>query len=546
MRRGIIALLATFVAIGSSFGARATEPGTSINFQLVGHEPLYGRGMNAAPAMYGHHLYIGNRTDGSPHHPHPGILIVDVADPAAPTVVGEMVPPDAGNVSETTRELRVWPQQKLLIVMNFQCSELIHACTGAGTARAHIAPTIRFFDLSDPEKPALVSTYQPPFTPHEMFLWTDPKRTGRALLYYSTPTSNTTRANLIITDISKARAGAFSDLAQWKGNDQFPEADRTTYDVRLHSIGVSANGTRTYLAYLGGGFLVLDTSDFAKAKAKPAVRLATPVDKRVSWGNPGAHSAVKIPGRDLALVTDEVYGDALDPITGDNHGCPWGWVRIIDIADEARPKVISEYRTEENEASFCGSERGGDPQRTLFTSFSAHNPTVLRDLALVTWHSGGLQAISLADPKRPKQAGVFTPAPLDSVSTEDPALSMGPDKVVMWSYPIIQDGLIYLVDLRNGLYVVRYTGPGAQHVSTTGFLEGNSNLGDAGRLETAVLGTHLRRPEPAPAPRADRLPSTGESDLTLAGLCLSALALAISWRLRAKPEPNRTKERRIG
>ena len=47
---------------------------------------------------------------------------------------------------------------------------------------------------------------------------------------------------------------------------------------------------------------------------------------------------------------------------------------------------------------------------------------------------------------------------------EDPRLSSDPDtgrneKVVMWSYPIIQDGLIYVVDLRNGLYVLEYKGP---------------------------------------------------------------------------------------
>ena len=28
----------------------------------------------------------------------------------------------------------------------------------------------------------------------------------------------------------------------------------------------------------------------------------------------------------------------------------------------------------------------------------------------------------------------------------------------MWSYPIVTNGLIYVVDVRNGLYVVRYHG----------------------------------------------------------------------------------------
>ena len=65
-------------------------------------------------------------------------------------------------------------------------------------------------------------------------------------------------------------------------------------------------------------------------------------------------------------------------------------------------------------------------------------------------------------------------------------LSAGDDarhnKVVMWSFPIIKDGLIYVIDIRNGLYVLDYTGPRAGEVAGVDFLEGNSNLGDAGRL----------------------------------------------------------------
>jgi hypothetical protein len=58
-------------------------------------------------------------------------------------------------------------------------------------------------------------------------------------------------------------------------------------------------------------------------------------------------------------------------------------------------------------------------------------------------------------------------------------LSSGLDKVVMWSYPVIKDGLIYVVDVRNGLYVLKYHGPFEKEVAEIDFLEGNSNLGDA-------------------------------------------------------------------
>jgi hypothetical protein len=457
-------------------------------FELVGHDPLFSRGMNAAPAIFDHFVYVGNRTDGSPQHPRPGVLVVDVADPSKPEVVGEIGPPDEGVPGETSRELRVLPDQQLLLVMNFGCSAILHSCTSGADLVGTLNPTIKFYDLAaNPEDPPLVATYEPSRTPHEMFLWIDPLRPGRALLYMSTPTSSTLtdRPNLIVTDLSHARDGVFPEVAKFQGNDQFTPEEREGRDVRLHSIGVSADGTRTYLAYLGGGFLVVDSSDLANAAPSPELRLITPPGNSPRWDNQTVHSAVKVPSRSLALTTDEVYGDLLDPLVRPENefGCPWGWVHLIDIANEAQPRLVGEYRTAENQDAFCQTPDGQDPLNTTFTAFSAHNPTLVRNLAFVTWHSGGLEAIGLNDPHRPRRTGLFSPDPLPFVFAEDPALSLGRNKVVMWSYPIIKDGLIYVVDVRNGLYVLRYTGAGARQVAGIEFLEGNSNLGDALRLE---------------------------------------------------------------
>jgi hypothetical protein len=88
----------------------------------------------------------------------------------------------------------------------------------------------------------------------------------------------------------------------------------------------------------------------------------------------------------------------------------------------------------------------------------------------------------VSDPGLPAQAGWFSPTPLPTVANEDPALSRGPNKVVVWSFPIIRNALIYVIDIRNGLLVLRYTGPHADEVSTIGFLEGNSDIGDATRI----------------------------------------------------------------
>jgi hypothetical protein len=124
---------------GVGVGPGGGTPGTAQNFELVGHNALSGfeldgnttpRGMNAALAIFDHFIYVGNRSDGSDScgdsdpgpgvvpvltptnpdgtctHPHPGILVVDVADPANPTVVGEFGTElvSGANVGQTAQE----------------------------------------------------------------------------------------------------------------------------------------------------------------------------------------------------------------------------------------------------------------------------------------------------------------------------------------------------------------------------------------------------------------------------------------------------------
>lgn len=527
------ALLAGALSSGRAAGRTSTEDGEGVlaasNFELIGHEPLFNRGMNAALAIFDHFAYVGNRSDGSSScgdangtgpvvpvltptnpdgtctHVHPGILIVDIGDPKHPAVVGEIpadvaAPSAAGDpVGVTSRELRVWPEKKLLIELSFRCSRLIHACPrGNDTAFPF---DYKFFDLSDPAHPVLIKRHVTrsqagaAIKPHEFYLWVDPKNRDRALLYESTPTASVdpARPNFVVEDISAVAGGGDVRLvAQGNWNQLFPGAVTPAsydFDLSLHSMTPTPDGRTTYLAYLRGGMLVLDTSEVADDASPGAVisldgKLLTPIANRPVWGagshcNFGtalgcseSHSAVPVPGRPFEINVDEVYGTFTDP----SFGWPWGWMRIIDVRDPARPQVVSEYKIFQNTEAFRPQV---DPDTEQFTSYSTHNPNVLRHLVFDSWHSGGLQAVDIADAANPRSAGSFSPQPLQAVALEDPALSRGPNKVVMWSFPIIKDGLVYVVDVRNGLFVLRYLGPHRGEVDQVEFLEANSNLGDA-------------------------------------------------------------------
>ena len=129
-RGGVAVLPAGPVRADIGVGAGGRVPDTARDFSLVGHSPLAGRGMNAGLAVHGRFAYVGNRTDGSSRcgtgdpripvsgmnscpHLRPGIMVVDVADPARPVVAGEFGAQfvTGANVGQTSRELRVWPSR---------------------------------------------------------------------------------------------------------------------------------------------------------------------------------------------------------------------------------------------------------------------------------------------------------------------------------------------------------------------------------------------------------------------------------------------------
>jgi hypothetical protein len=471
----LVVIAAVTLVLPATAAGRSAKTGS---LTQVGHEPLMNRGMNAAMAVHGDYAYVGSRTDGGHEGmPHGGVMVVDVSDPADPALLG---PPFDAKPGESSRELRVWRSQDILIVLNTNCGvgDTLHHCTQPSISN------FRFYDISGAHasNPQLIRQLNA--DTHEFFLWQDPRNPDRALSFAGNASSTcairggSPSCPFSVWDISPLLEGEapvtlFSGL---HGYTRFPPAPAPVQKPTggLHSLSVSNDGTRAYFALLTGGFAVVDVSDFAAGRPMPQPRPITLNAARPTWPGPGAHSAIKFWNRDWVWVSDEVYGTA----TGEGHGCPWGWARIVNIDDPQRPTVRAEYRLPENDPSTCDD---WNPPRT---SYSAHNPTLTPKIAFTTWHSGGFQAVSIQRPTRPSQLAEFFPEPLDEVMLEDPRLSSDPDtgrheKVVMWSYPIIRDGLIYVIDLRNGLYVLKYTGAFQKEIDKITFLEGNSNQGFA-------------------------------------------------------------------
>lgn len=439
---GAFAALALTLAACGDDQDRADPPPS---LEIVGHTDLGARGMNAALAVAGDTAYVGSRTDRR------GVAIVDISDPARPAVVGEIGPPDEGLAAMSSRELRVVHDLDLLIVLNLRCSVDLHGCLAMGGEFENL----KFYDITDRRAPVLLSRYDivgslaRPRSPHEFYVQ---RSAGRLLVYVTTPPGP---PGLEIIDATDPRA--LVRVGSWDATDE--GLVRPTNDAILHSIGISPDGTRAYLSHQQAGLLVADVT------AAPDLTLVTPPAAALRWPpieSVGPHSAVPVPGREhLLVVTEEIYPMPF------GTGCPWGHLRTVDISDPAAPRLVGEYRLPENDPAYCGAPH----DRIAFTS---HNVTVTPSMAIATWYSGGLQVVDIADPAAPTRLVELRPTPIPAVAMEDPGL--GGDGVGMWSYPIISDGLLYVVDTRNGLYVLRYEGTYAEEIAGEAFLEGNSNL----------------------------------------------------------------------
>src|SRR6266566_4501775 len=230
--------------------------------------------------------------------------------------------------------------------MNFRCSSVIHACP-VGTDQ-QFPYDLAFYSLADPVHPRLISTYVPTSAaglavkPHEMYLWQDPRTPGRALLWISTP--------------------------------------ELTSDPAVPNMMIA---------------------DISKVAAGGPVTEVAEGNWNQLYPDGGSETAFQ-----NDLYTHSMAPTADGTRTYPTFGCPWGWSRLIGVADPAHPQIVGEYKITQDTQAFCGSP-ADDPATEQFTSYSSHNPTVLPDLALIDWHSGGVHAIDTASPAGPRPAGWY-------------------------------------------------------------------------------------------------------------------------------------------
>jgi hypothetical protein len=459
-----------------SVGAAATA-----GFDIVGRTSLGDRGMNAGLAVAGHCAYVGSRTDGP-------VEIVDVADPSSPRISGEL-PRHPGS---TPRELRTVPDARELVVLSYDIN-----------GGPNLVEVYRWAD--DCARPVAGGSYDfGAGTPHEFYLWEDPGHAGRILLYVSM--FGAAGDGLEVLDISNPQDPA--RLGGWTVPPEYGHAP-------LHSVDVGADGRTAYVSLWTGGLVVADAGDFVAGGASPGLRVLTPTSGVFRTSPGDVHSAVALPGRPMVLTTDERYP---------SQGCPFGSAHVVDVSKPAAPRAVSTLAVPENAPSACAAAARG--------TWTSHNATLTEHLALVSWYSAGLQVFSLDDPAAPVRLGELRPG---GVTPRLRDLELGVTDTMTWSYPVVSNGLVYVVDINQGLLALRYHGPHEVEISSVAMLEGNSNVAAASPASPgaspSTAGSARTSPSPA-APASALQPALVAGGATLVIVVL--LGAALLWRRRTR------------
>lgn len=330
-----------------------------IGFDQIGHHDLGGYGDGMQVMREGDALYVGHFGPSTM-----GTSILDAADPSNLGLVTQMAAPDGAH----THKVQVADG---LLLTNHE------AFRGGVPDRTGMA----VYDISDPFSPAEVAFWHSTGKGVHRIVYEG----GRYAYVSATPDGFDERI-WVVVDLSDPEHPV--ERARWWWPGMRDGERRTWPDGESRSVHHAiVSGDRAYLGFWDSGMVILDISDLDDIS----------VVSHLQWNVGGhTHTCLPLPGRDVVVVTDEAITNECE---GDPH-----MVRVVDIADEANPKVVSICPVPEGD--FC--DRG--------LRFGAHclhenRPGSYRSAEVVfaTYFNGGLRVYDIAEPVSPKEIAHWIP-----------------------------------------------------------------------------------------------------------------------------------------
>ena len=217
-----------------------------------------------------------------------------------------------------------------------------------------------------------------------------------------------------------------------------------------HGLSISDDGNRAYVAGINSGLIILDVSEVQARVSEPQVREVA----RLTWKSmsiPQNAIPITIKGHPYLVEIDE-FG-TLEAV---------GAGRIIDIADEANPRVVSNLRLEVHQPDNFDAISGDPNAGHQLQGYAGHYCNVPRrtdpGIVACSMISSGLRVFDIRDPLHPREIAYYnapvksrlTPEPFEASNYAMSSPSFVPERGEIW----YSDGFqgFYAVRLTNGVW----------------------------------------------------------------------------------------------
>jgi hypothetical protein len=182
--------------------------------------------------------------------------------------------------------------------------------------------------------------------------------------------------------------------AVWQGN------------VTSHGMTLSTDGKRAYIADTGGELLILDVSEIQARKADPQAHEVS----RLTW------QAASIPQNAIPFTRDGKpylleFDEYTQGTTGDGDKNAVGAARIIDIANERAPRVVSNVRLQVNQpkdhAEASSDPGAGSPVQGYAAHYCNLSSPVDPTVVACSFIASGLRVFDISDVLHPKEIAYY-------------------------------------------------------------------------------------------------------------------------------------------
>jgi hypothetical protein len=377
----------------------SARPEDADGLRLIGRSDLGGYGDAMQVMREGDALYVGHvGTSGM------GTSVLDVSDASTPTLVRQWRAPPGSH----THKVQV--ADGLLLVNQEQYKG------GSPYTAGMLA-----YAIDDPFEPRPIGRFRCGGRGVHRIVWT-----GGNYAYVSAIPDGFDDRIWLVVDMSDPEhpieAGRWWWPGMWNGGGEHASWPADRRYAAHHAL---VNGDRAYLGYGDAGMVILDVSEPVAPR-----QVST-----LGWSPGGrTHTCLPLAGRHLVVVTDEATRDRCAEETK--------LVRVVDVSDERRPRVVGICPPPEGD--FC--ERG--------MRFGPHNvhenrPGSYRSerVVLVTYFNAGLRVYDLADPGQPVEVAHWLPP-----------VPPGQEEIQINDVFVDLDGLVYVTDrIGGGLFVLEPT-----------------------------------------------------------------------------------------